>query len=108
MKKSLLLLPILACLPLMAAADTDGFPTVTVKQGAPACATQDLVKQLLDAILKDDQATGEGLLKAGCIILGKDVQGTLRDFSSDGNVVMVRTSTDPSLDMWVPSKYVDQ
>ncbi len=106
MKRSLVLLAILLSLPLSVAAD--GFPTVTVKQGAPACATQDLLKQLLDAILKDDQATGEGLLKAGCIILGKDVQGTLRDFSSDGSSVMVRTNTDPSLDMWVPSKYMNQ
>ena len=106
MKKSLMLLSLLACLPLLASAD--GYPTVTVRQGAPACASQDLLKQLLDAILKDDQATGEGLLKAGCIILSKDVQGTLRDFSSDGSSVMVRTNTDPSLDMWVPSKYMSQ
>ena len=100
------LLAILTCLPLLASAAD--FPTVTLKKGAPACATQDLLKQFLDAILKDDQATGEGLLKAGCIILDKDIQGTLRDFSSDGSIVMVRTSTDPSLDMWVPSKYMNQ
>jgi len=104
MKTSLVLLPILACLPLLATAADD--PIVTVRQGAPACATEALLEQLMDALIKNDQATGENLLKNGCIMLGRDVKGTIADFKGTG--ILVETTDTPQLGIWVPAKYIDQ
>src|ERR1051325_3235095 len=99
MKIRVSLLLILATLPCAVSA-------ATVRQGAPGCMTYDLLDQLLDAILKDDQAAGETLLNTGCLILKKDVQAKILDFHNMDLEVELSVG-DSSIQMWVPGKYVD-
>lgn len=98
--KTLALLLALSALPLSASA-------ATVRQGAPGCMTAELLDQLIDAILKDDQQTGEGLLHGGgCIIVAQDVAATVLQ-TQDDKVQVKIAKGDLSLDMWVPAKYVE-
>jgi hypothetical protein len=99
MKMRIILLLIFIALPFTASA-------ATVRQGAPGCMTYDLLDQLIDAILKDDQATGENLLSNGCLILKKDVQAKILDFHDTDLEVEISVG-DSSVQMWVPGKYVD-
>lgn len=100
MKSKVTLLLILTLLPGLASA-------AKVHNGAPGCMTAELLDQFLQAILSNDQATGENLLKAGCIILNQDIDATLLETGVDKVHVTV-TNDKGSLDMWVPTKYFEQ
>lgn len=100
MKTKVALLLVLTLLPSLAFASK-------VHTGSPGCMTAELLDQLLQAIVSNDQTTGENLLKNGCIILNQDVDAKLLESRSDK--VHVTVSNDKgSLDMWVPIKYFEQ
>lgn len=100
MKTKIALLLVLTLLPGIACA-------AKVRTGAPGCMTAELLDQLLQAIVNNDQNTGESLLHGGCIILSQDVDAKLLEARSDK--VHVTVSNDKgSLDMWVPVKYFEQ
>ena len=100
MKAKAALLLVLALLPGLASA-------AKVRNGAPSCMTADLLDQLLQAIISNDQTTGENLLQNGCFILNQDIDAKLVEARTDKVHVTV-TNDKGSLDMWVPLKYFEQ
>ena len=98
MKTSLLLLPLLACLPLPVAAD--GSSSVTIKQGTPACRTEEMLERLMTAIASKDQTTRAALLKDGCVILATDIEGMVVEHKNQA--MRIQTAGKPPSTAWVP------
>jgi hypothetical protein len=101
MKTKLLLLTVLTCLPLLALGDTQ---LISVKQGATVCSTEALLEQLVDALVRKDQAAQDKLLKNGCVVLGHDVKGAMVDFKGAG--ILIETTDTPKIAIWVLAKDV--
>jgi hypothetical protein len=103
MKKSVIAFLVLMLLPLAASADKPIM--MKIKPHAPGCMTPELLAQFLKAIKDNDQKTGEGLLKAGCVMLSPDIQEVeLLNVTNDGLEIKV-TKGATSLVMWIPMAY---
>jgi hypothetical protein len=106
MKKAVIAFLVLMLVPL-AAASADKPIMMKIKPRPPGCATPELLDQFLQAIKDNDEKTGEGLLKAGCIMLTPDIlEVELLTAQTDKLEIKV-TKGDASLTMWIPLAYAD-